>query len=367
MTMLRSGTPREDGFRMPAEYEPHAGTWMLWPQRPDVWRLGGKPAQRAFVEVATTISRFEPVTMGVNADQYANARDMLPGEVRVVEISNDDAWMRDCGPTFLVDDRGRVRVVDWVFNAWGGLVDGVYFPWDQDDLVAQKVAEIEGCDRYRAPLVLEGGAIHTDGQGTLIATEETLLSQGRNPQLTREEIADLLRQYLVVDTVIWLKRGICNDESNGHVDNTCCFVRPGEVLLAWTDDAADPQHGISVENLEILEAAVDAQGRRLIVHRMPMPDPLHVMQEEGWGVDNVGGTSSRTEGDPLAASYLNYYTVNGGIVLPMFGDGHDAEARALLEKLNPGREVVAVPAREILLGGGGIHCITQQQPRAAGG
>ena len=157
MSRILDSTPSMDGFRMPAEWEPHSGCWMLWPQRRDTWRNGGKPAQRAFVEVATAISRFEPVTMGVNSDQYENASAMLPSQVRVVELSNNDAWIRDSGATFVISDAGDVRAVDWIFNAWGGLDKGMYFPWDKDALVATKMAEMERIDRYQAPLVLEGG------------------------------------------------------------------------------------------------------------------------------------------------------------------------------------------------------------------
>ena len=173
--------PRRDGYRMPGEFEPHSGCWMLWPERPDNWRLGAKPAQQAFVALAAAIAESEPVTMGVSAHQFGNARRLLPAQVRVIELSHDDAWMRDVGPTFLVNDRGGRRGVDWPFNAWGGLIGGLYFPWDQDDAVAQKVLEIEGNERYRAPVILEGGAIHVDGQGTLITTEECLLDPNRNP------------------------------------------------------------------------------------------------------------------------------------------------------------------------------------------
>ena len=150
MTRLIDSTPRADGFRMPGEFEPHAQTWMLWPQRPDNWRLGGKPAQRSWVEVATAISRFEPVTVGVNHDQYENAVNLLPEAVRVVELSSNDAWMRDCGPTFVVNDQGDVRLVDWDFNACGGLYDGLYFPWDKDQTIPQKIAQMERVDRYKA-------------------------------------------------------------------------------------------------------------------------------------------------------------------------------------------------------------------------
>ncbi len=182
-------TPKADGFRMPAEFEPQAGVWMLWPERPDNWRGGGKPAQRAFCAVAEAIARFEPVTMCVSAAQYQNARARLPEHIRVVEMSANDAWVRDCGPTFLVNDAGELRAVDWEFNAWGGLVDGLYFPWDKDDQVAQKICELAGADSYRTDgFVLEGGSIHVDGEGTVLTTEMCLLSRGRNPGMSREEI-----------------------------------------------------------------------------------------------------------------------------------------------------------------------------------
>src|SRR5688572_8701469 len=219
LTRTLTGTPARHGFRMPGEFERHAGCWMLWPERPDNWRLGAKPAQAAFAAVAAAISEFEPVTVGASRGQFMNARRMLPHRVRVVELSSNDAWMRDVGPTFVVNERGRRRGVDWKFNAWGGLDGGLYFPWDHDDRVAWKVLEIEGDDRYRAPLVLEGGAIHVDGEGTCITTEECLLNPNRNPKLSREDIGNALQAYLGVQTVIWLRRGVYNDETGGHVDN----------------------------------------------------------------------------------------------------------------------------------------------------
>src|SRR5581483_9185022 len=165
MTRTLTTTPAEDGFWMPAEFEPHAGCWMLWPERPDNWREAARPAQLAFAGVAAAIAEFEPVTIGVSASEYQVARSLLDTRIRVVEMSHDDCWMRDVGPTFVVDERGAVRGVDWHFNAWGGLNGGLYFPWDQDDLVARKVLEIEGRDRYRVPIINEGGAIHVDGAG----------------------------------------------------------------------------------------------------------------------------------------------------------------------------------------------------------
>lgn len=363
MTQLIDSTPRKDGFRMPGEFERHDGTWMLWPERSDNWRLGAKPAQKAFVNVATAISQFEPVTMGVSAAQYTNARNLLPAQVRVVELSNNDSWMRDCGPTF-VNDGNIVRAIDWDFNAWGGLLGGLYFPWDLDDLVARKVADIERVDRYKAPMVLEGGSIHVDGEGTLLTTEECLLNENRNPQLGKAEIEANLQEYLNIEKIIWLDKGVFNDETNGHVDNICCFIRPGVLALTWTDDRNDPQYEISNDAYERLMHATDARGRRLEVHKIYQPGPIYITDDESGGVDAIEGTLPRQAGDRLAGSYVNFYIVNGGAIVPVFNDPHDGAALETLQKLMPERKVVGVQAREILLGGGNIHCITQQQPAA---
>lgn len=358
-------TPKQDGYRMPGEFEAHKGVYILWPQRPDNWRNGGKPAQKQFVEVAKAISQFEHVTVGVNDDQYENAVNQLPDNIQVVELSNNDSWIRDCGATFVKNDQGGLRAVDWTFNAWGGLVDGLYFPWDKDDRVASKMAEMEHVDRYRLnDFVLEGGSIHVDGEGTLITTEECLLSDGRNPQLSKEQIEEVLKEHLNLEKVIWLHKGIYLDETNGHVDNIANFVEPGHIALAWTDDQNDPQYDISRENLEILENATDAKGRKLKVTKLYLPKPITITEEESEGVDAIEGVQPRTPGERLAASYVNYYTANGGIVFPLFGDPNDSKAEETLKQLYPDRKVVGVLAREILLGGGNIHCITQQVPKA---
>ncbi len=348
---------------MPAEFEPHAKTWMLWPQRPDNWRENALPAQKAYAGVAAAISKFEPVVMGVNPAQYDHARKMLPPQVKLAVIENNDAWMRDCGPTFVVDDLGNVRGIDWIFNAWGGLEGGLYAPWDLDEAVPQKVLSMEGLGRYRAPIVLEGGSIHVDGQGTLITTEECLLNPNRNPTLTRDEIEGVLKSYLNVSRVIWLGKGCFNDETSGHVDNLCCFIRPGVVALTWTDNTQDPQYEISLDALRRLELATDARGRRLAVHKIHQPEPVLLTEMEASGVTPVPGTRPRLAGDRMAASYINFYFCNGGAVVPMFTDPHDHAALERLQSLLPDRRVLGVPAREIELGGGNIHCITQQQPR----
>jgi agmatine deiminase len=362
MTQSLSGTPAADGFYMPGEFDPHAGCWMLWPERPDNWREAARPAQLAFAQVAAAIAQFEPVTVGASAEHYEVARTLLPEHVRVVEMAHDDAWMRDVGPSCVVNRRGAVRGVDWHFNAWGGLNGGLYFPWDHDDLVARKVLETERLERYRAPIVNEGGAIHVDGEGTALVTEECLLNPNRNPHCERSDIEQRLREYLGVSQVIWLGRGVPNDETSGHIDELACFVRPGVVCLTWTDRRHDAQHAISLDAFERLQQARDARGRRLEVVRLPMPGPLHMRAREAAGVIPKEGSRPRVAGERLAASYVNFYIANGGIVMPLLDARTDALAAARLRRLFPGRRVVGVPTREILLGGGNIHCITQQIP-----
>ncbi|MFW2368120.1 MAG: agmatine deiminase [Desulforhopalus sp.] len=358
-------TPREDGFRMPGEFEPHEGCWMIWPERTDNFRLGAKPAQAAYADVAHAISRFEPVTMLVSKSQYSAAREVLKPQIRVIEMATDDAWARDTGATFVVNDStGEVRGVDWRFNAWGGLVDGLYFPWDQDDKVATKMCEIERKDYYSLEdFVLEGGSIHVDGEGTLIVTEPCLLHESRNPHLTKEEIEDTLRQYLNVEEIIWLPAGIYLDETNEHVDNIIHYVAPGKVVLAWTDDTSDPQYEMSLSAYEVLSNATDAKGRKLEIIKLHIPTAILVSKEESEGVDMVDGTKPREEGDRQAASYANFYIANGAVILPVFNDEqYDQLAIQTLQSAMPDYEIIPVYAREILLGGGNIHCITQQQP-----
>ncbi|KPY65789.1 Agmatine deiminase [Pseudomonas savastanoi pv. nerii] len=302
--------------------------------------------------------------MAVSAAQYDNARARLDmPNIRVVEMSSNDAWVRDSGPTFVINDRGEVRGVNWEFNAWGGFDGGLYAPWNLDSQLGSKVLEIERCPRYVTEgFVLEGGSIHVDGEGTLITTEECLLNRNRNPHLTREQIEAILGDYLAVDKVVWLPDGLFNDETDGHVDNFCCYIRPGEVLLAWTDDPEDPNYSRCHAALGILENTLDAKGRAFIVHKMPIPGPLFATEEECAGVDQVHGSQERNPSVRLAGSYVNFLIVNGGIIAPSFDDPMDEKARELLQTLFPEHEVVMAPGRELLLGGGNIHCLTQQQP-----
>ena len=364
MSKIIDSNPKKDGYFMPAEFEKHEATYILWPERTDNWRNGAIPAKKVFANVANTIAKFERVVVGVNANQYEAAFELLNDNVTVVEISNNDSWVRDCGPTVVKNKLGKTRAVNWKFNAWGGLEEGLYFPWDKDDKVAIKIANLENLDIYNAPFVLEGGSIHVDGKGTLFTTEECLLNKNRNPHLNKKQIENLLKDYLGVTKIIWIKKGTFNDETNGHVDNLIHISEQGEVLLNWTDKKSDPQYKISLDAYNLLSKAKDAKGKKLKIIKVPIPDPMvYITKEEANGVDKVDGTLPRLEGDRMAATYLNHYIVNGAVLLPIFNVPTDKKAIEILAKAYPSRKIVPIKAREIILGGGNIHCITQQIPQ----
>ncbi|KAH7549234.1 hypothetical protein JRO89_XS13G0002300 [Xanthoceras sorbifolium] len=426
--MEMNGTPAHHGYRMPAEWEPHSQCWIGWPERPDNWRDNAVHAQRVFAKVATAISKFEPVTMCASVAQWDNARSQLPDNIRVIEMSMNDSWFRDSGPTIIVSNNTsssgisvpKVAGIDWTFNSWGGVDDGCYQDWSLDLLVARKILGIERLPRFSHSMILEGGSIHVDGEGSLIAmqfslacafkvlkmvaslavpstcltTEECLLNKNRNPHLTKEQIEDELKAYLGVTKVIWLPRGLYgDDDTNGHIDNMCCFVKPGVVLLSWTDDETDPQYERAAEAFSVLSNATDAAGQKFEIIKLHVPGPLYMTDEEAAGVNQAsilhpfffpfqvfptdrtlnsrvpsfgidGEAKPRLPGTRLAASYVNFYIANGGIITPQFGDQKwDDEAVRILSQAFPNHEVVRVEgAREIVLGGGNIHCITQQQP-----
>lgn len=359
--MKLTTTPKQDGFFFPAEFEPVREVWLAWPERCDNWRDKAKPAQKTFAKVANAISDVVPVSVAVSSAQYETARSMLDRSVKLVEMAFNDSWMRDIGPTVVVNAKGERRGVSWQFNAWGGEFNGLYDDWSDDDNVAAAVCDVMGIDHYRAPFVLEGGAIHTDGEGTLYTTEECLLSPGRNPSLSKAEIETKLGEYLGIEKVVWLPKGLFNDETDGHVDNLIHVVAPAKVVLSWTDDPFDPQYTLSREALAALSAQTDAKGRTIEVIKVPLPGPLFYSDEEASGVEASDGMN-RQAGERLSASYANFLMVNGHIFLPLLDSEFDNIAIEILVKALPDYDIVGIPTREVLLGGGNIHCITQQIP-----
>ncbi len=287
-------TPAADGFRMPGEFERHRGTWMAWPRRPDNWRADAGPAREAFAAVATAVATVERVRVAVHPDDIAGAARALGPGIELVAVPSDDAWMRDIGPTFVVDDHGGVRGVDWEFNAWGGADGGLYASWAEDDAMAAAVCAAERVDRYRAPFVLEGGSIHADGEGTLLVTEECLLHPNRNPGRSAADLERLLGAYTGATTVIWLGLGVVDDETDGHVDNLCCFVGPGEVLLTWTDDRDDPQHAALERRTPPARGGHRRSGP---LARGPPAAPARAAVRDRRG----GGRGRRHAGEPTAA------------------------------------------------------------------
>ena len=358
-------TPRNDKFHMPAEYDSHRGCIMIWPVRPGSWPYEGREAKKVFTEVATAISESEKLWMLADEEHIHQVEEAFSDNDNVIplQIPTDDAWARDVGPTFVVDG-SSIRGIDWQFNAWGGDFDGLYASWERDDRAASAICQALNVDVYDAhPFVLEGGSIHSDGEGTILVTEACLLSKGRNPKMTKEEITEKLCEYLGATKVIGLPSGIYNDETNEHVDNVCAFTGPAEVVLAWTDDKSDPQYQMSKACLDVLEQEVDAKGRRFIVHKLPIPKrPVCITEEELQGYEFEEGEDVREVGERLAASYVNFYISNGGVIVPQFGDENDKVALNILGELFPTRKLYPIYARAIIVGGGNIHCITQQVP-----
>lgn len=374
---MKEKNSREVGFLMPGEFEPHEGCIMIWPERPGSWRNGAREARRAFRDVIAAIAESEHVYVAVSEASMPSAKEVLCGKeqwqknVTLYMAETDDAWARDVAPTFVRKEDGKnppqICAVNWEFNAWGGTVDGLYASWEKDNAFAGFFADCFGYELIdAAPFVLEGGSVHSDGEGTVLVTEACLLSAGRNPQLSRVEIEERLRHYLGAEKVLWLPRGIYMDETNEHVDNVCAFLKPGEVVLAWTDDESDPQYALSKQCLDYLEGVRDAKRRTITVHKLPIPThPVCLTEAEVEGYAFEEGEDEREVGERLAASYVNFYFSNEAVVMPVFGgenEESDMRAVALMQQWNPGRKVIPVYARDILTGGGNIHCITQQIP-----
>lgn len=300
--------------------------------------------------------------MIVSERARAGASALLSSEVALVLAPSNDAWARDTGATFVVAAEGAMHAIDWRFNAWGGL----YPDFGEDDRIAARMADREGVAAIRAPLVMEGGAIHGDGEGTAITTRSCLLDPKRNPDVTAEAVERVFRELLGVTRVIWLEEGVPEDETGGHIDNLLAFAAPGQLLLSWCDDPNDPHYQVSRQAFETLRGSVDAQGRSFEITRLPMPGPLYSTPAEVRGLAPLpDGGYARRAGQRLAASYANFYIANEAVIMPLLDPRTDAAAAERLKTAFPGRRLVGIESREILLGGGNIHCITQQVPFTA--
>ena len=353
------------GYRFPFEGEKHLATLVELPYRKDTWRENAKPALEEFKDVVKAISKFELVC--VIADSripYSIIREFEGENVYFFRERYDDSWARDMTPIFLVNDESKKLCgVDFGFNAWGGKFDGLYPDWEDDNLLSRNILLDLMIPRYsRKDFVLEGGSVHSDGEGTLLTSECCLLSKGRNPSFSKRRIENVLKKTLNVQKILWVPNGIFNDETNGHIDNMACFYKPGSILLAYTDDENDPQYALCKENYEYLSKSKDAKGRKLEITKVMLPKPQFMKKEEADGLVMEKGVVNRMEGRRLAASYINFYMGEKFIILPQFHDPMDEVALKQFTELFPDKEIIPVYSREILLGGGNIHCITKQIP-----
>jgi agmatine deiminase len=334
-----TGTAAAHGYAMPAEWAPHERTLMAWPAREQLYGARMPEAKREHAATARAIAAFEPVLIVAPPGAAREVRDMCGTGVEALELPIDDSWMRDSGPIFVTAPGGRRAGVDFRFNGWGGK----FTPYDRDDAMPRALLGHLGIERFEAPIVLEGGAISVDGEGTLITTEQCLLNPNRNRWLDRTEIELTLREYLGAERVVWLGAGLAEDEdTDGHVDNVALFVRPGVVLAQTVADPADANYEPLRENVERLRAA-----------------GIEVIELDVLPYTEVRGRRG-------AVPYVNLYLANGAAIVPVCGDDpdRDDEVLARLAEALPGREMVPVPARVLAEGGGGVHCITQQVPAA---
>lgn len=337
--------PKALQYTMPAEWAPHECTMLSWPiQSSMVYPTNYQEVCGGYAELVKAIAEFEPVTLIVNPEDAERLEALFAGHpVELLTIPHNDAWLRDNGPTIVVNEQGERAGINWGFNAWGGK----YSPWDLDDAVAPAVLKHLGLRQFDAPLVLEGGSIHVDGEGTMLTTEECLLNENRNPSLSREEIEQYVKDFTNVEKIIWLNRGLAGDETDGHVDNAACFAAPGKVIIQVCDDPSDENYAITQENLRILEQSTDARGRKLEVIKIQQPP------------------YTEYEGSRLTLSYLNFYFVNGGIILPVFGGAAaetDRLAEEVLQQTFPDYRIRTVDGMAVIREGGNVHCTTQQIP-----
>jgi len=334
--------PLELGYTMPAEWAPHAGCWMAWPRRRELWREHLEGARQDYARVAQAIAAHEPLTMIADPVDAADARRRCGDSINLVSMAIDDSWLRDSGPTFLVKRDGSRAAAAFTFNAWGGK----YHPHDQDATLGSRLAERIGVPLYRSALVVEGGGFLSDGEGTLITAETCVLNANRNPGWSKAEAEAELRAMLGVAKVIWLPGDVMDTETDGHVDGYLAYVKPATVLLEVVADPLDPRYAIMAENRRVLEAETDARGRRF--EMLPIAEAPRSAVPDG-----------------NCRSYVNFYLANGAVIAPAYGIAEDEAVRETLRLAYPDRAVILVALKDLFRGGGGIHCITQQEPAAS--
>lgn len=352
-------SPKSDGLLTRGEHEEHFGTIIMFPERKDIWRNNATHAQQLIFDLANTIVNYEEVVFCVKPHLYNIVRKRLDSRVRTVEIDYDDIWARDIAPNFVVS-KTEVRAVCWNFNSWGGLTEGAYYPWDKDAAFAKTLSDYLGLKKYVVDdVVLEGGAVIADGKGTIYTTKNVLLNKNRNPAMTLQQIENYLYEYFCAERIVWLENGLVLDETNGHIDNVCSIVRPGELCIAWTDDESNPQYHVSRQAFKVLKSS----GTVRILHKIPIPSPQFITATEALGLMQTSSSTHRIEGFQLVPSYINYYLINSALIFPTFHCDEDEIALSAIRSIFSDREIIPFDAREPLIGGGGFHCILHEIPR----
>lgn len=338
---------------MRADFETHRGTILLYPTRSDVWRKQAEPIAETVMNLALQMSNFEPVVLGVLPCVEQKQVLQKCGKVQIVSMQYNDIWIRDSGAIPLADS-----LVKLGFNAWGG-DEGLYGDWSLDETVPEQMSRILDLPLHTSRLVAEGGNLVCDGQGTLISIRNTICNKNRNPQLGLEEVETMLKQDLDIKHIVWIDEGLAFDETGGHIDNLCSFANEKTILLAWTDDRNSCQYDIVRNSYEILKSARNAFGESFDIVKIPLPQCIKRTEDDCVGIDVVEGSKNRYIGEIIQPSYINFAFVNGGVILPSFADPADEISKELFAQVFPDRKIITFPAREILLGGGGIHCITK--------
>ena len=337
---MKRKDPRDFGYYMPGEWAEHEACWMAWPARVDLWP-NVEATKIAYADVANTIAEFESVKLIVKPSMIDDAKKFVSEKVQLIEMEIDDSWARDSGPNFMINDSSSLSGSTWEFNAWGEKFE----PYDQDALMGRRILNLMNAEEFKSEMIAEGGGITVDGEGTVITTESCFLNKNRNPNMTKKEVEEELCRTLGAEKVLWIPGDVNETGTDGHIDGIAAFIEPGRVLVEINSDKSDPHYPVCMDNLNALKDAKDARGRKLQIETIYEGDYSELVFDE-------------------CRSYINSYLANDAVIVPGYNHERDEWAIETYKKIYPERSVVQVQISDIAIGGGGIHCITQQEPKA---
>ncbi len=342
--------PEPIGYRMPAEWEPHAATWLSWPHNKDTWPFNGKYEAmiKQYCNLIGTLAQYETVNINVgnsSLEKEAKAYLIANGfsnfsNIHFHFLKTNDAWCRDHGPIFVKNKKGEKAITNWIYNAWGGK----YPPFDDDNRIPEQIGKLKNLPVFTTGIVMEGGSIEVNGKGTLLTTKACLLNKNRNPHLSQTQIEQYLKSYLGVTNILWLEDGILGDDTDGHIDDLSRFVNADTIVTVVEENISDANYHILKQNLETLQTLLDQNGNPFKIVTLPMPSPVI------------------TDGERLPASYANFLIANGCVLVPIFEDKNDNKALEILQSCFPDRKVIGINCRDTVWGLGTIHCMSQQEP-----